>query len=205
MAPTAVFVRRAKTDSASAASPSAGETGSAENQASRRIVAIGRREQGKRHRWDGVECGAMLLSPEIFDTLSDLGKRRKHFTLADGLDFMAGGGMLRSVSTAGKPWLALETKAQLRRGNESLVQGLVNQAEPFPWESKPAAPAGNSTVAAAAAAATLSALAVPLAPTPMLTQRKTIARFQTSRVSLFLLGPPPRKRSELRPRTIRRS
>lgn len=32
MAPTAVFVRRAEADSASAASPSAGETGSAENQ-----------------------------------------------------------------------------------------------------------------------------------------------------------------------------
>ncbi|CAB1100601.1 unnamed protein product [Ectocarpus sp. CCAP 1310/34] len=90
MAPTAVFVRRAEADSASAALPSAGETGSAEKQASRRVMAIGRREQGKRQKWDGVECGAILLSPEIFDTLSDLGKRRKYFTLADGLDFMAG-------------------------------------------------------------------------------------------------------------------
>lgn len=53
-------------------------------------MAIGRREQGKRQRWDGVECGAIVLSPEIFDTLSDLGKRRRYFTLADGLDFMAG-------------------------------------------------------------------------------------------------------------------
>lgn len=53
-------------------------------------MAIGRREQGKGQRWDGVECGAIVLSPEIFDTLSDLGKRRRYFTLADGLDFMAG-------------------------------------------------------------------------------------------------------------------
>ncbi|CAN0064466.1 unnamed protein product, partial [Ectocarpus fasciculatus] len=167
MAPTAVFVRRAEADSASAASPATGETVSAENQASRRVMAIGRREQGKRQRWDGVECGAILLSPEIFDTLSDLGKRRKYFTLADGLDFMAGktcGGMLRSISTAGKPWLALETKAQLRRGNESLVQGLVNQAEPFPWESKPSASAGSSTAAAAAAAAAAIAAAVTTTP-----------------------------------------
>lgn len=27
-------------------------------------------------------------------------------------------------------------QAQLRHGNESLVQGLVNQTEPFPWELK---------------------------------------------------------------------
>ena len=53
-------------------------------------MAIGRREQGKRQRWDGVECGAIVLSPEIFDTLSNLGKRMRYFTLADGLDIMAG-------------------------------------------------------------------------------------------------------------------
>lgn len=56
----------------------------------RRVVAIGRREQGRRQRWDGTECGAMVLSPEIFDTLAALGKRRRYYTLADGLDILAG-------------------------------------------------------------------------------------------------------------------
>ncbi|CAB1100600.1 unnamed protein product [Ectocarpus sp. CCAP 1310/34] len=57
-------------------------------------------------------------------------------------------------------FLLFRCQAQLRRGNESLVQGLVSQAEPFPWESKHAAPAGNSTAAAAAAAAAAIAAAV---------------------------------------------
>lgn len=57
---------------------------------SRRVMAIGRRDQGARQQWDGVECGALVLSTEIFDTLADIGKRRRYFTLADALDRMAG-------------------------------------------------------------------------------------------------------------------
>lgn len=53
-------------------------------------MAIGRREQGRGQRWDGIECGALVLSPEIFDSLAALSKRRRYFTLADGLDILAG-------------------------------------------------------------------------------------------------------------------
>ena len=60
-------------------------------QVSRRVMTIGRREQGQGQRWDGIECGAIVLSTEIFDTLSALWKRRRrYFTLADALDIMAG-------------------------------------------------------------------------------------------------------------------
>ena len=54
-------------------------------------MTIGRREQGQRQRWDGIECGAIVLSTEIFDTLAALwNRRRRYFTLADALDIMAG-------------------------------------------------------------------------------------------------------------------
>ena len=66
-------------------------------------MAIGRRDQGQRQQWDGVECGAMVLSTEIFDTLADIGKRRRYFTLADGLDRMAGTGtvIIRALANRG--------------------------------------------------------------------------------------------------------
>ena len=64
--------------------------GNGNDKVSPRVMAIGRRDQGQRQQWDGIECGAMVLSPEIFDELADIGKRRRYFTLADGLDRMAG-------------------------------------------------------------------------------------------------------------------
>lgn len=79
-------------------------------QGSRKVMAIGRREQGRGQRWDGIECGALVMSTEIFDTLSILSRRRRDFTLADALDIFAGQGLLSSVTTEGKPWLALESK-----------------------------------------------------------------------------------------------
>lgn len=67
-------------------------------QASRRVMAIGRRDQGRGQRWDGIECGALVLSTEIFDSLDTLCKRRRYFTLADGLDMLAGESGILSVT-----------------------------------------------------------------------------------------------------------
>lgn len=72
MAPTAVFVRRAEADSASAASPATGETVSAENQVcktGRKVGWCGGCPRRERRVEEGVRCrfcsGASLLESRV--------------------------------------------------------------------------------------------------------------------------------------------
>ncbi|CAM9878081.1 unnamed protein product, partial [Choristocarpus tenellus] len=55
-----------------------------------RVVAIGRRDQGLQSTWDGLDCGIMLLTPEVFRCLGRLARRKSSFTLYDALDRFAG-------------------------------------------------------------------------------------------------------------------
>lgn len=66
-------------------------------------------------RYNGVEAGAFVLTPRVFDALQGLARVAPYFTLSEALAKFCGDGdtsTLRALETRGLPWIAIETAEQ---------------------------------------------------------------------------------------------
>jgi len=85
----------------------------------------------------GVEAGLFSCRGRLFDCLASLAERRKYFTLTDAVQELAEAGLVASLATAGRRWVAVETEEELEvtRGCDSHKLQRSPQSSPRDSES----------------------------------------------------------------------
>ena len=78
---------------------------------SHRLVRIGKRITA----YDGVEAGAYMMRPAVFETLARLLQQTVYCTLADAMQQVADAGRLHYVSTGGLKWYSELTVSNLQQ------------------------------------------------------------------------------------------
>ena len=78
---------------------------------SHRLVRIGKRITA----YDGVEAGAYVMRPAVFETLARLLQQTVYCTLADAMQQVADAGRLRYMSTGGLKWYSELTVSNLQQ------------------------------------------------------------------------------------------
>ncbi|CAJ1379384.1 unnamed protein product [Effrenium voratum] len=70
----------------------------------------------------GVEAGLFACTSSIFERLSTLAKSGEYFTITDAIQELASEGLVSSMPTRGRNWLAIETITELQE-SRSRLQG----------------------------------------------------------------------------------
>jgi len=81
----------------------------------------------------GVEAGLFACRGTLFDRLERLAGLREYFTLTDAVQELASAGLVASLATAGRRWVAVETMEELEcvRGDSGRLEpGLLAQRSP---------------------------------------------------------------------------
>lgn len=91
----------------------------------------------------GVEAGLFACTRSIFERLSQLAKDNEYFTITDAIQELAKAGLVSSLPTRGRNWLAIETITELEetRSNCNAVLGASSEASPSSFALKDPLPA----------------------------------------------------------------
>jgi len=90
-------------------------------------------------RGRGIEAGLFACTHAIFDQLDVLDSSHEYFTLTEAVDKLASSGLVSSLATAGRKWIAVETVQELQGSRSS---GLLPCPSPHSRSSSPS-PSGS--------------------------------------------------------------
>ena len=91
-----------------------------------RIVSIGK----DLRKYNGVDCGAFLLTADIFSTIEDTLSDGKD-TLNDVMDKVAKKGSLRAYDIGGEFWIDVDTEDALKTAERLLLKSLIKPTDGF--------------------------------------------------------------------------